>query len=107
MIAPQKPKADAAGQILTQREGNIGAEHIEGAVGEIDDPAHAENDRQPAGGEKQRRCAGQAGDELIEDESHRLDLARRGNGQCLPTRQFCGRSDDTSLSAGRYFAPSR
>ncbi len=45
-IAPEKP--------LGQREGHIGAEHIERAMGEIHDARHAENDRQAGRDQKQR-----------------------------------------------------
>jgi len=66
------PEAAAAGKMFGQRKADIGAEHVEGAVGEIDDPADAENDRQSAGGKKQRRGAGEAGDKLIDEKGHRF-----------------------------------
>ncbi len=40
------PKSKRAGKPFGQRERDIGAEHIERAMGEIDDPRHAKNDRQ-------------------------------------------------------------
>ena len=48
------PEAEAAGKPLGQREAEIGAEHIKGAMSEIDDPSHAKNDRQAASSKKQR-----------------------------------------------------
>ena len=46
------PEAEAAGKPLGQREADIGAEHVKGAMREIDDPRDAENDRQTASGKK-------------------------------------------------------
>ena len=68
------PEAERAGEALGQREGDIGAEHVEGAVGEIDDPRHAEDDRQARRDQKQRRRAGKAGQEL--DDSRRPSAVR-------------------------------
>ena len=40
------PEAERAGEALGQREGDIGADHVEGAMREIHDPRHAKDDRQ-------------------------------------------------------------
>ena len=64
------PKSDRAGKSLGQRERHIGAEHVERAMGEIDDPRHAEDDRQARRHQKQRRRAGKTGQELNEVEGH-------------------------------------
>ena len=63
------PEAERAVEPLGQRVGHIGAEHVEGAVGEVHDAGDAEDDRQPAGDEEQRRRAGEAGQELGEEEA--------------------------------------
>jgi hypothetical protein len=41
-------------------------------MGEIDDPRHAENDRQPRRHQKQRRRTGKTGQELDEVKGHGL-----------------------------------
>ena len=64
------PEPERAGKPLGQRERHIGAEHVEGAMGEIDDPRHAEDDRQPRRHQKQRRRAGKTGQELDEVKGH-------------------------------------
>ena len=64
------PEAERAGEALGQRERDIGAEHVERAMGEIHDPRHAEDDRQPRRDQKQRRRAGETGQELNEVEGH-------------------------------------
>ena len=64
------PESQRAGKPLGQRERDVSAEHVERAMREIDDPRHAENDRQPRGDQKQRRRAGKAGQELDEVEGH-------------------------------------
>ena len=68
------PKADRAGKSLGQRERHIGAEHVEGAMREIDDPRHAEDDRQARRHQKQRRGAGKTGQELDEVKGHQSVL---------------------------------
>ena len=64
------PKPDRAGKPLGQRERDIGAEHVERAMGEIDDARDAEDDRQPRRHEEQRRRARKAGQELNDVEGH-------------------------------------
>ena len=72
------PEAERAGEALGQRERDIGAEHVERAMGEIHDPRHAEDDRQPRRDQEQRRRAGETGQELNEVEGHgRSGLAQR------------------------------
>ena len=65
------PEAERARKPFGQRERDIGAEHIEGAMGEIHDPRHAEDDRQPRRDQKQRRRAGKTGQELNDVKGHR------------------------------------
>src|SRR5579875_2838425 len=109
--------------------GDIGAQHIERAMGEIDDARDAENDGEPAGDEKERRRRGEAGQELDEDEAQaksrapsRSDpaaplLAMRSpeNGAAPPVMsrrrrsrraQSAGRIFLISALLGRYLAPS-
>ena len=64
------PEPERAGKPLGQRERDIGAEHVERAMGEIDDPRHAEDDRQARRHQKQRRRAGKTGQELDEVKGH-------------------------------------
>ena len=49
-------------------EREVGAEHVERAVREVDDPRDAEDERQPAADEEQRGTVRQPGEELAEDE---------------------------------------
>ena len=64
------PKAERAGKALGQRERDIGADHVEGAMGEIDDAGDAEDDRE-AGRHQEQRCrAGETGQELDDVEGH-------------------------------------
>ena len=69
------PEAERIGRAEAghQREGEIGAQHVEGTVREVHDPRHAEDDRQPAGDEEERRGRGQAVERLREDQ---IDHAR-------------------------------
>ncbi len=64
------PEAERAGPLFGQREGDVGAEHVERAMREIHDPRHAKNDRQPRRHQKQRRRAGKPGQELDEVKGH-------------------------------------
>ncbi|OIQ63579.1 hypothetical protein GALL_548810 [mine drainage metagenome] len=64
------PKPDCAGKSLGERERHISAEHVERAMSEIDDPRHAENDRQAGRHQKQRRRAGKSGQELDDVKGH-------------------------------------
>ena len=70
------PKADRAGKSLGQRERDVGAEHVEGAMREIDDPRHAKDDRQARRDQKQRCRAGKTGQELDDVEGHQWSRIR-------------------------------
>ena len=63
------PEAKGAAEPVGQRVADIGAEHVEGAMGEIDDAGYAENDREAGSDEKQRAGAREPGDELDEVEA--------------------------------------
>src|SRR5207247_10312106 len=58
---------------------DIGAQHVERAVREVDDARDAEDERQPRRDEEQRRRAGKTVDELDEEggESHVTNGSRR------------------------------
>src|SRR5258708_9059818 len=73
------PESDRAGKSFGQRERDIGAEHVERAMREIDDARDAENDRQPRGDQKQRRRAGKSGQELNDVKGH-YESALRHDG---------------------------
>ena len=131
-MPPQKPSAPASA--LGQRIGDVGAQHVEGAVGEVHDPRDAEDDRQARRDEEQRRRArrGPSGTgrrrkstsaprgSLVRarpgaagEGGGRRDVACRGDRPLRTGRgearcaSLCGRSFFTSSSGGRYFAPSR
>ena len=55
---------------VRQRPAEIGAQHVEAAMGEVHDPRHAEDQRQPAGHEEQRARAGQPRQDLGDEEFH-------------------------------------
>ena len=63
------PEADRAAQPIREREADVGAQHVERAMREIDDAGDAENDREAGGDQKQRAGAREAGDELDEVEA--------------------------------------
>ena len=65
------PEAERARKPLGEREREIGAEHVEGAMREVHDPGDAEDDRQARSHEKQRGRAGESGQKLREIKAHR------------------------------------
>ena len=100
------PEAKGAAQPVGQRVTDIGAEHVEGAMGEIDDAGYAENDRQARSDEKQRAGARKSRYELNEVEAQNRAqslLERRPKDSAAPpsSHQFCGRCALTSASEGR------
>ena len=96
------PEAERAGETLGQRERDIGAEHVERAMGEIHDPRHAEDDRQPRRDQEQRRRAGEAGQELNEVEGHgRSGLAQSSAGLHPSRRRFAPPQDEVLLTSPR------
>ena len=56
---------------VEQHVGAERAEHVEGAVGEVDHPQHAEDDRQPEGEQGVERPAHQAVEGVLEKAGHR------------------------------------
>ncbi len=75
------PEAEGAAEPVGQRVADIGAEHVEGAMREIDDAGDAENDRQAGGDQKQRAGAREPGDELNEVEAQGRALSLRERPQ--------------------------
>ena len=63
------PEADHAAQPFGQRVPDIGAQHVERAMREIDDAGDAEDDREAGGDEKQRAGTREPRDELDEIEA--------------------------------------
>src|SRR6185312_10039345 len=53
-----------------QREGEIGPHHVEAAMGEIDDPHDAEDEREPARHQEQQQPILHAVQHLDEEEDH-------------------------------------
>ncbi|MGY4470556.1 hypothetical protein ACVWWK_006265 [Bradyrhizobium sp. LB9.1b] len=64
------PEAERPRQALGERECDIGADHVEGAVREIHDPRHAKDDRQARRHQEQRCCAGETGQKLYDVKGH-------------------------------------
>src|SRR5262249_17737288 len=100
------PEAERAGEALGQRERHIGAEHVERAVGEVNDTRDAKDDRKARGDQEQRRRAGKTGQELDNIKGHKWSgfdfsppLPARGERE--KWRQFFGRIFSTSASLGR------
>ena len=60
----RQPESDWPGQPLQERVADVGPQHVERAVGEIDDPGDPEDQRQPGCNEK--KCGGvcEAGEQL-------------------------------------------
>ena len=67
-----------ARQAAEDAPGDVSAEHEQAAMGEIDHPGDAENHRQAGGDQEQGGGAGQAGEELEEEEIH---AARKSEGK--------------------------
>ena len=63
------PEADRAAQPIREREADVGAQHEERAMREIDDAGDAKDDREAGSDQKQRAGAREAGDELDEVEA--------------------------------------
>jgi hypothetical protein len=59
-----------AGEAGEDGPGDVGAEHVEAAMGEVHHPGHAENHRQAGGDQEEGRGAGEAGEELEESDVH-------------------------------------
>ena len=59
-----------AGQRRGERVGQVGGEHVEGAVGEVDDARDAEDQREPGRDEEEEHRVGEAAQELDEEEGH-------------------------------------
>ena len=95
------PEAERAGEALGQRERDIGAEHVERAMGKIHDPRHAEDDRQPRRDQEQRRRAGETGQELNEVEGHGRSGLGHQSGAFHPSRRLASRlAQDEVVESG-------
>src|SRR5713226_4092841 len=93
------PKTDGAGKSLGERERDVSAQHIERAVGEIDDPRDAENDRQARRHQKQRGRAGKTGQELNDVKGHwRSALAQFSVHWLHPSRRRFAPPQDEVLT---------
>ena len=53
---------------LHELVGAVGAQHVEGAVGEVEHAQHAEDEGEPGGDEEQEHRGGEAAQRLGEDE---------------------------------------
>ncbi len=76
------PIADV--EIVEQQECREGAHHVLGAVGEIDDVQHAENDREPEAQQRIERAVDQPHQELAEQRRRRN--AEDFDHECAPPR---------------------
>ena len=105
---PEAERRAATAEPAGEGHRQIGAEHVERAVSEIDDPGHAKDDRQAAGNQKQRRRRGEAVEELDDQEvqgARRLRffdpaanlIGTAGVGQVSPPRRS---GADSSLRCG-------
>ena len=79
-----RPESKRVRKSFGQREGDISAQHVERAMGEIDDPGHAENDRQSRGHEKQRGRARKTGQELNDVKGHFRIRSKRLRAHLAP-----------------------
>src|SRR3972149_2949614 len=79
---------EAAGR-RDQREARVHAEHVEGAVREVDDVEHAEDQREPDGEQEQQHAVGEAVQRLTEevgDEGHGREASGGGARRPAPFR---------------------
>ena len=80
MAKPMAPTTSMAASAPAQQavrarhygEGHVHAEHVEGAVGDVDDAHHAEYQREAAGDQKQERGREQAVEGLGDEVDHQL-----------------------------------
>ena len=86
------PEAERAAEPVGQRVRDIGAQHVEGAMGEIDDAGYAENDREAGSDEKQRASAREPRDELDKIEAQ---------GRAPPPERCAGRRSPRPWCASR------
>ena len=93
------PEANGAAEPVGQRVTDIGAEHVEGAMGEIDDAGYAENDREAGSDEKQRAGAREPGDELDEVEAQGRAPPLLESRQRTPQPLVLGRRAISSAAA--------
>ena len=71
----QDGEQEAAG-VRVKGRGEVGAHHVEGAVGEVDEVHDAEHERQPRGHEEEHHAELEAVQRLLENEEHRQPRAR-------------------------------
>ena len=81
--------------------GEVGADHVEGAVREIEHPQHAEDQRQARRDQEQEHRGGQAADELPEEEG-RLD-----HRLAQSMRRPAGAARDAAADLGEQLRPAR
>ena len=94
------PEADDAAQPVGQRVPDIGAQHVEGAMREIDDAGDAENDREAGGDEKQRAGAREPRNELDKIEAQgRAPPLERPTGRRSPRPRAASRRAISSAGA--------
>ena len=77
------PEAEAAADLGGDAVGNVDAQHVERAVGDIDDAADAEDQRQAGADEEQAGSGGQAVERLEEEGVERHGFAHRSAAHCL------------------------
>src|SRR5262249_45091662 len=94
---------EATAERTDQGPGDVGAQHVERAVREIDDARDSKNQRQPRGDKEERRRAGEAVQELREERGERHAGGRRVRfARILPTLAPslpCGRGEGFSPPA--------
>ena len=83
---PEAERRGAAAEPAGQAHGEIGAQHVERAVGEVDDPGDAENDREAGCDQEQRGGGGEAVQQL-DDQEVQGRLTRAG---CAARLQSAG-----------------
>ena len=65
----QQAEQKAAGQV-GHGGGHVGPDHVQGAVGQVDDPHDPEDQRQPGGHEKEHHAELEAVEELFDEKQH-------------------------------------
>ena len=87
--------SEASRSSCEERGGQVGADHVERAVGEVDEVHDAEDQRQPGRHQEQHHAELQPVEALLDDEqpAHRRPGKRKGRGDPRPCR---------SLSHARY-----
>ena len=103
--AQKETRPESRPQVPEDGEGAVRPQHVEAAVGEVQHPEDAEDQRQPAGHEPDEHPAGQSGEDHVDVRLHHLnggDVPGPSNGGRLKY-EFAGRTFMSPMTLNGYF----